>query len=42
MNLYNHGYTTIRNEFENLQQFLNASATHADSKEHYTIQKGSS
>lgn len=28
MNLYNHGYTTIRNEFENLQQFLKTSATH--------------
>jgi predicted patatin/cPLA2 family phospholipase len=23
MNLYNHGYSLIRNEFENLQQFLN-------------------
>jgi predicted patatin/cPLA2 family phospholipase len=33
MNLYNHGYTLIRNEFENIQLFLNASATHADTKE---------
>lgn len=41
MNLYNHDYTLIRNEFENLQLFLNASVTHADSTEHYTIQKRS-
>jgi predicted patatin/cPLA2 family phospholipase len=33
MNLYNHGYTLIRNEFENLQMFLNASACHDDSTE---------
>ena len=33
MNLYNHGYTTIRNEFENLQLFLNVSLTHVDSTE---------
>jgi len=31
MNLYKHGYTLIRKEFENLQLFLNASANLVDS-----------
>jgi len=31
MNLYNHGYTLIHKEFENLQLFLNASANPVDS-----------
>jgi predicted patatin/cPLA2 family phospholipase len=31
--LYNHGYALIRNEFEDLQLFLNNSATHNNSIE---------